>query len=109
MSGYTFDPVDGGGVLLGLRASQLGVLGAGGILALVSAVAISGGMGALLAVIILLGAVAVACWPVHGQPPVGWLPIVGGWLARRVAGPRRSTVPDEGVARPVPDRLAWPG
>jgi hypothetical protein len=109
VSGYTFDPVDGGGVLLGLRAPQLGVLGAGGILALVCTVAISGGIGALLAVLVLLGALAVACWPVHGQPPVGWLPIVGGWLARRAGGPRLSPEPERGVARTVPDVVAWPG
>jgi hypothetical protein len=109
VSGYTFDPVDGGGVLLGLRAPQLGALGAGGMLALVCAATIGGGIGALLAVLILVGAVAVACWPVHGQPPVAWLPIVGGWLARRAAGTRSSPAPEQGSARAVPDIVAWPG
>ena len=109
MSGYTFDPVDRGGVLLGLRAPQLGVLGAGGILALVCVAVISGVMGALLAVLILVGALAMACWPVHGQPPVAWVRIGGGWLARRSGGPRLSPAPEQGVARTVPDLVAWPG
>ena len=80
-----------------------------GILALLCAALISGGIGALLAIVVLLGALAVACWPVHGQPPVAWLPIVGGWLARRACGPRWSPAPEHGVAREVPAPVAWPG
>ncbi|MDQ6839919.1 MAG: hypothetical protein M3137_16730 [Actinomycetota bacterium] len=108
MSGYTFDPVDNGGVLLGLRAPQLGALGAGGILALVCAAVISGAIGALLAVLTLLGAIAVACWPIHGQPPIAWLPITGGWLARRASGPTRSPAPEQGTVSDVAQMVRWP-
>ncbi|MDQ6784762.1 MAG: hypothetical protein M3063_15270 [Actinomycetota bacterium] len=108
MSGYTFDPVDSGGVLLGLRAPQLGALGAGGVLAVVCAVTFSGAMGALLAVGVLVGALAVACWPVHGQPPIAWLPIVAGWLARRRAGPACAADPEQGLTREVTHSAVWP-
>lgn len=51
----------------------------------------------------------MACWPVHGQPPVAWLPIVGAWLLGRAGGPRWSPGPEHGVLREVPVVVAWPG
>jgi hypothetical protein len=82
-AGYRFDPVDRGGVVLGLSAAQLAALGLGGAAsALVGSAA--GGLGGTAPALILLAAVAVlTCWPVHGRPPLAWVPVAGGWALRR--------------------------
>lgn len=104
---YTFDPADGGGLLLGLRASQLGVLGAGVVFALMAAAFPSAG-GPAAAAIVLVASLTGACWPIHGHPTVDWLPIAATWLVRRATGPHRSGLPGHGFCAAVPAAVRWP-
>lgn len=107
--GYTFDPVDRRGLLLGLTISQLGLLGAGAVVALVGGGVVGGAAGIVVAVAALVGAAIVACWPVAGRPPVEWLPIVVGWAVRRAGGPRLSPDPRHGFRARAPDLAGWAG
>lgn len=80
-----FARMESGEVLLGLTLPQLVLVGAG-LLVAVAAQYASGALGLLLASPLWAGCVAVAVLPVAGRPALDWLPVTGGWLARRVTG-----------------------
>lgn len=103
--GYTFDPLERRSVLLGLGPAQLGTLGAGALMALAAVVGLGGATGAAGAALAGGGAIAAACWPIDGRPPVAWAAVVIGWLVRRSRGPTLSAEP-AGGARTRPAREA---
>jgi len=106
--GYTLDPVDSGGLLLGLGALQLAVLGAGGAAALYLGAAVGGGAGVAVAVTTLVGASILACWSIDRRPLVAWVIVAGAWLARRAGGVRAGLAPVVGHTAALPWPPSWP-
>lgn len=93
---YTFPPLEKRGVLLGLGRGQLATLAAGAVAAVVVLGSGAGRPALLAAAALVASAGVVACWPVAGQPPAAWLPVVAVWLRRRWAGPVLSGAPQAG-------------
>lgn len=77
---YRFDLLDRTGVFLGFGLVQLGALGVG---ALASTLAVTGGLALPLAVIPALACFGVAVGRVDGERLVDRLPVVARWLLRR--------------------------
>ncbi len=104
---YRFHPLERRGVVLGLQPLQLAALGLGTVVAVGVARAVPSTGGFVLGALSLAGVAALALWPVRGQPPVTWLPVVTGWVTRRAHGPRLEDAPLVGHlrrsrARPAP-------
>lgn len=93
---YRFHPLEARGLVLGLGAAQLLVVGAGAIGAVV---VLRAGAGLFAAVVLLALAAGVAGLPVAGATPLHWLPIVVSWAGRRgpLSGPAGSSTPPPGV------------
>jgi hypothetical protein len=87
--GYRFGPLERRGLVLGLRQGQLVTLGGAATLAMLELHALPSGPGAAIALVILLGAVAAAFWPVAGRTPEAWLPLLLSYGLRRCAGRHR--------------------
>ena len=106
---YRFGPVERHGFLGPVRASQAGVvLGALVVGLLILGSAPSTGHAAAV-VALLLAALGVATVPVAGRTTEQWLPVVGGWLGRRLTGAHRyqSQAPVTGTqASPQPGSRA---
>ncbi|MGH9077408.1 MAG: SCO6880 family protein [Acidimicrobiales bacterium] len=103
---YAFPPLVNRGVLLGLGPLQLAVLAAGCLVAVGLVRRTSSAAGFALGALALASAVAGACWPVAGRPPVWWLGVGAGWLARRRRGPRWSPAPASGLPGTAPPATA---
>jgi hypothetical protein len=85
---YRFGPLEQHGFLMGLRGSQIALLGAGlatafGILVLVQKPA--------LAILLGLVVLALAFVPLAGRTVQQWAPVVGRYAGRRAAGRHRWT------------------
>ncbi len=94
------------GLLLGLSATQVSVLGTAVFLVIV-ALYTDGGQGLLLAAPVCCGCVLLVWFPVAGRKAIDWLPLAGHWAARSAAG---QTVYHACVSRPRPaGTLALPG
>lgn len=93
---YLFAPLEHRGVLLGLRAGPLAALVGGLVLAVGCLRALPGVLGAATATTVCAGALGAACWPVAGQPPVSWAPVVTSWLLRRRTRVRLDPEPTAG-------------
>ena len=95
---YRFHPLEKRGLLLGLGAAQLLVLGAGTTGAVV---VLQAGGGLVPAALLLLVAAGIAGVPVAGATPLHWLPIVAAWAARSrrgpLSGPPGRSAPPRGV------------
>lgn len=86
MRRYHFAPLERRGLVAGLELSQVLTLVLGSLVAL-GALRGPGGPAAALGV--GSAALALACWPLGGRPPVAWVPIVVRWLlGRRPLRPR---------------------
>lgn len=90
---YRFHPLERRGVVLGLSPLQLASLGLGAVAAVGVARSVPSTGGFLLAAMALVAVGILALWPVRGQPPVAWLPVVSGWARRRAHGPRLDQAP----------------
>lgn len=94
---YRLNPLEKRGVVVGLQPAQLVVIG----IAVLAAIAVAreapttGGF--LLAAATLFVVASVALWPIRGQPPVDWLPVIVGWGHRRSKGPRLAPAPTTGT------------
>jgi hypothetical protein len=91
-----FARLESRGLLLGLSGVQLGFAGAG-LLVVVLALYSGGTEAALVAAPVWALLLALGLVSVGGRPLVGWLPVVGGWLTRRVSGAATQRTP---MARP---------
>ncbi len=80
---YRFHPLERRGLLLGLQAGQLGTIGTGILGAVVVLRVAPGGLGLLLAVAVIAGTGAMACWPVAGRPFIAWWPLAVSWFVIR--------------------------
>lgn len=94
---YRFHPLERRGLLLGLGAAQLLVVGVG---AVDTVVVLRAGGGLVPAVLVLLVAAGIAGLPVAGATPLQWLPLVVSWVARRAecSAPPGRSVPPPGIA-----------
>ena len=83
---YVFAPLEQRGVIAGLRAGQVGLLGGGLVIgtALLRGAPNLAGVGA--AVVVLLAAVAGAFVPVGGRPVEQWAPVAARHTSRWVTG-----------------------
>lgn len=96
---YRFHPLERRGLVVGLAGPQVAVLGAGVLVALGLAGAARSAGGVVAAMGVLVLAAAAACWPLAGRPPIGWLPVLGSWAARRNVrvAPAGASAPPPGV------------
>lgn len=104
---YLFAPLERRGVLLGLRAGPLAGLVGGLVLAVGCLRVLPGALGAVVAITVCAGSLAAACWPVSGQPPLSWAPVVSSWLLRRRSPVRLDCEPIDGRS-PALDHAAAP-
>jgi hypothetical protein len=83
--GYVFGPLERRGLIAGLRAGQIGLIGFGvaGLIAALSAAFTWAGM------VVFLGAVTAAFVPVGGRNADLWAPITTAFWFRRLVGGRR--------------------
>jgi hypothetical protein len=87
------------GVLLGLRAWQIGLIGVAVVVA-VSAEYTAGGPGLLMTAPIWAGVGALALARVGEQPLGSWIPLIADWRSRRLLGRTKHRA----VPLPVPSR-----
>ena len=102
---YTFHPLERRGVLLGLDARQLLVIGAAALMAFVAHAAVSGSAGVVLGIVVLAAGVTSAVWTRDGSNVAAWTVLGAGWLARRPSQPRLDDSPLDGQPRsavPIP-------
>lgn len=76
-------------VLLGLRASQVGLLTCGLAVAVLVVRAVPTAAGFAAAAAFLLAVAAATFWPVRGRPLERWLPTLVRWSLRRLLGRQR--------------------
>jgi hypothetical protein len=93
---YTFNPLERRGVLAGFQASQLAVLSAGCLTAVVVIRAAPSLAGLLGAVVVVVVAAAGACWTVAGRSVGAWAPVGASWLWRRLTRSQTSPQPTAG-------------
>jgi hypothetical protein len=100
---YVFGPLAEGAALMGLRASQVAVLGAGLVGAVVLLYVGGSGLGAFLALVSAGGAVAIAFVPIAGRSAEQWLPLIARWSGRRLRGNTayRAAGPTAGACEPL--------
>lgn len=85
---YRFGPLERRGVLAGLRASQLGLIGCGGLIVIAIARSFAPPL-AIPAMMTIAVLTAVAAFlPVGGQPLDEWVPVVGRWVLSGIRGRR---------------------
>lgn len=109
-SRYRFGPLERRGVLAGLRPSQILVLAVTGIAALTVVRSLSPGLGmAGLLLVVALGTGATFI-PFAGRTLDEWLPVVGTWGARAVAGGHRfvSSRPTDGMTAALDPQPQFP-
>jgi hypothetical protein len=104
---YRFGPLERRGVLGGLRASQVAILGGALLLGLLSLRLVEGGAGIPAAIAIVGGGAIVTFLSVAGRPLTEWIPVVARWKVVRFTGTHRfaSRSPVEGMGqrlRPQP-------
>src|SRR6266566_2863176 len=92
---YRFGPLEQHGFLMGLRGSQVALLGAGVTTAFGILVAIQRPVVAIVFGVVVL---AVAFVPLAGRTVQQWAPVVGRYAGRRATGRHRwtSTAPSRG-------------
>ena len=81
------------GLVAGWRGGQLVVVGTGLVAAVLLVRSLSGAVGALLALVVVLGTVAFASWPLGGRSAEQWTPVVASHLVRQMGVSRRSKGP----------------
>jgi hypothetical protein len=102
-----FARLESRGLLLGLSGGQLGFAGAG-LIVVVLAQYGGGTAAALAAAPVWAPLLALGLVSVRGRPLVGWLPVAGGWLTRRVSGAATQRTPirvTSGLVIPGTSRL----
>jgi hypothetical protein len=109
---YRFGPLERRGVLMGLRAGQLGVVGAAIVMAVVALSSAPSASGLGLAAIVALLAVAVGFVPLAGRTLEQWTPLATRWLLRGARRQRSVTTTQPGRGLPATHKLAeqpvWP-
>lgn len=93
---YTFPPLERRGLLLGLGAGQLAVMGAGVVTALVVRAVAGGGAGLAAALLVVALSLGAALWAPNGRPLVSWAPLALSSARRRLTGPSLSEAPTSG-------------
>ncbi len=109
---YRFGPLERRGVLMGLRAGQLGVVASAIVVSVVMLSAAPSASGLGLSALAALLAVAVAFVPLAGRTLEQWTPLATRWLLRGMRGQRRVTTaqPGRGVTstHKVSEQPLWP-
>ena len=105
---YRFGPLERRGVLAGLRASQLLILGAGGFLVVIAARMVPPTAALGLMLIVGIAVAAAAFVPLGGRTADEWAPVVAQWALSGLTGSRKfvSSQPLQGttaVLDPQPD------
>lgn len=105
---YRFGPLERRGVLVGLRATQLAVVGAGGLLVVTAGRALPPTPALAVSALIVLTVAFAAFVPVGGRALDEWMPVLSQWLVSGVSGRRRfiSRRPNDGftaVLDPQPE------
>jgi hypothetical protein len=80
------------GLLLGLSAAQVALVGTAVLLVAMTGYA-AGAPGVLVSLPLWASLLMLALVPVQGRPMVEWLPVAGWWLARRTGGTTRQCTP----------------
>jgi Putative type VII ESX secretion system translocon, EccE len=93
---YTFNPLERRGVVAGFQASQVAVLSAGCLVAVVVIREAPSLAGLIGAVAVVAAAAAGACWTVAGRSVGAWVPVRATWLWRRLTRSRTSPQPTAG-------------
>jgi len=91
-SRYRFGPLERRGLIAGWRGGQVVTVTAGLVVAVSALRTCAPAVGFAIAGISVLGACALACWPIAGRTGEEWSPTVVRWMTRVVFG-RRTTSP----------------
>ncbi len=96
--GYRFGPLERRGILGSVRAGQATVIGIAAVLAVSVLDRVPSAAGALVAVTLVAGALALATLPVGGRTAEQWTPVAGAFAIRRLSGRARfrSRTPGDG-------------
>lgn len=89
---FVFGPRDRRGLIAGVRTSQLAVIAAGLVLALVTLHLVRGPLRAPIAAALGIAAIAVATWPVAGRTVEEWFPVAVTFATRTIVRANRSVV-----------------
>ena len=98
---YRFNPLEQRGLIAGLQAGQLAVIGAAALLAVGVLRSAPSGAGVLLAAAVLGVAAAASFWRVAGATPAEWAPVLVGWGWRRLHGNVLSDAPADALPSSV--------
>lgn len=107
---YRFGPLERRGVLGGLRAGQVAILGGTLLLALVTLRLVEGGAGIPLAMAVIGAGSVLAFVNVAGRPLTEWIPVIVRWRALTLAGGHRfsSRSPAEGMGQHLHPQPSFP-
>src|SRR5215207_5408743 len=96
---YRFGPLERRGLVGSLRPVQVFALAASLTAGVLSMRLLSGGVGVLAALGVVVAALAFCFWPIAGRSAEEWLPIAGRFALRRARGRHRhhSAAPQTGV------------
>jgi hypothetical protein len=97
---YRFGPIERRGLLGPLRAGQVGCIGGALVLAVGLLDKVGGGVGVVMALLLIAAAAALISVPVAGRTVEQWTPVAFGFMSRGITGGRRfrSRVPTSGSA-----------
>jgi hypothetical protein len=78
---YRFGPLDRRGLIAGWRSGQIASVGAGLLLAVFALHSRPSAASVVVALVAVVGSIALATWPIAGQTGEQWLPIVARWAS----------------------------
>ncbi len=95
---YRFGPLERRGLVAGWRGGQIASVAGGLVVAVLVLRSRPTPVSVVVALVTVVGGVALACWPVGGRTGEEWLPTVARWEAARATGSRhhRSAAPAHG-------------
>src|SRR5918996_2306021 len=109
---YRFGPLEKRGVLMGLRAGQLGIVAAAIVFSVAALSSAPSASGLSLSALMALIAVAVAFVPLAGRTLEQWTPLATRWLIRGVRGQRLTVTKKPGRGVPATHKVSeqplWP-
>jgi len=86
---YRFGPLERRGLIAGWRGGQIGAVAGGLVVAVLVLRSRPSAASVAVALVAVIGGVALACWPVAGRTGEEWLPTVVRWGLSGLTGARR--------------------
>jgi hypothetical protein len=107
---YRFGPLERRGLVAGWRGGQIGAVAGGLVIAVVTLRSHPTPASVVVALVSVVGGLALACWPIAGRTGEEWTPTMTRWCWSVVTRTRRHRAPVPGAGHVVgPDRLPRAG